>query len=61
MNRIPLILTLWVSLWTSAGYLIGHALETPGVYTTAGFVISWVSVLGWPIMFPERLQDWMEG
>jgi hypothetical protein len=51
----------WISLWTFAGYLVGRSLETPGIYTTAGFVVAWVSVLLWPVIFPTRLQDWMEG
>jgi hypothetical protein len=54
MNRVPLILLFWISLWTFAGYLIGRSLETPGIYTTAGFVVAWVSVLLWPIIFPTR-------
>ena len=61
VNRVPVVLVLWISLWTFTGYFMGRALETPGVYTTVGFVVAWVSVFLWPIIFPERLQDWMEG
>ena len=60
MNRVPLILVLWISLWTTIGYLVGRVLETPGFYTTIGVVSGLVSIFLWPIIFPERLQDWME-
>jgi hypothetical protein len=60
MNRVPLILLIWVVLWTTAGFLIGRGLDTPGVYTTLGVVFAVVSVFSWPFIFPERLQEWME-
>ena len=60
MNRVPLVLAFWVGLWTTAGYLIGRGLETPGVYTAAGFVVALISIFAWPFILPERLQDWME-
>jgi len=60
MNRVPLVLALWFALWTTSGYLLGRALETPGIYTTAGLVLALLSIFSWPFIFPERLQDWME-
>jgi hypothetical protein len=42
------------------GFLVGRALETPGIYTTAGVVFALLSIFSWPFIFPERLQDWME-
>jgi hypothetical protein len=42
------------------GFLVGRALETPGIYTTAGVVFSLLSIFLWPFIFPERLQDWIE-
>ena len=61
MNRIPLVLFLWFAAWITAGFFLGRALETPGVYTVAGTILALVSLFLWPFIFPERLQDWMEG
>jgi len=60
MNRIPLVLGFWFALWTTMGFLVGRALETPGIYTTAGVVFALLSIFLWPFIFPERLQDWIE-
>jgi membrane protein DedA with SNARE-associated domain len=60
MNRIPIVMTLWFALWTTLGYLFGRVLETPGIYTSAGFILALPSIFSWPFIFPERLLDWME-
>ena len=60
MNRVPLVLAVWFIVWTTAGYLLGQYLQTPGFFTIAGFLLGLVSVFSWPFIFPERFLDWME-
>ena len=50
MNRIPLVLGFWFALWTTMGFLVGRALETPGIYTTAGVVFALLSIFSRPFI-----------
>jgi hypothetical protein len=60
MNRVPLVALCWFALWTGAGSALGRYLDIPGTFTAAGFVLGVVSVFAWPIILPDRLQDWMD-
>lgn len=60
MNRVPLVALGWFAFWTAAGSVLGRYLDTPGTFTAAGFALGVVSVFAWPIILPDRLQDWMD-
>ena len=61
MNRVPLVATCWLGLWTLIGFALGRYLDVPGTFTVGGFLLGVVSVFSWPFVLPDRLQDWMDG
>jgi hypothetical protein len=60
MNRVPLVLLLWFAFWIGGGVALGRLLEIPGTFTIAGFVLGFLLLFAWPMIFPDRLQDWMD-
>ena len=60
MNRVPLVLLLWFAFWIGGGVALGRFLEIPGTFTIAGFVLGFLLLFAWPMILPDRLQDWMD-
>ena len=59
MDRVALVALLWFAFWTSAGDAIGYWFKTPGTGLVLGFIFALITVVSWPWVLPEALDDWM--
>jgi hypothetical protein len=61
-DRVVIVLTVWLSVFTGAGSLLGrYVLDIPGTLTVAGFLIAVVTTFLWPWIMPGPIDRWMDG
>jgi hypothetical protein len=58
-DRVALVGWLWFLGWIGAGNLLGRWVDMPGTGMVMGFLFALFTVLAWPWVMPESLENWM--
>lgn len=59
MDRVAIVGMLWFVFWIGAGDAVGHLFQTPKTGMVFGFVLAICTVVLWPWVLPQSLDDWM--
>jgi hypothetical protein len=60
-DRVALVLTVWLALWTTVGLALGaFVFGTPGTAAVSGFFVAVATTLLWPWIMPRPIDRWMD-
>lgn len=58
-DRVAIVGLLWFAGFTFAGDKLGLLFSMPGTGATLGFLFALVSLVAWPFVLPDALENWM--
>ena len=60
MDRVLIVGFCWFALWIALAAFTGSYFHATGSGAIAGFFVGLVTLLAWPLILPERINQWMD-